>query len=118
MAEADSNFKNYNTAELAAAIAEAVFAADSYDGGSINALEVFLYRDTVSVKNSRGIDKTEIRYRAMVEAIPTWNGAEESVELYECHNFTEFDAAAITAEIDTRMREVRDRLAANNQTDI
>jgi predicted Zn-dependent protease len=112
VAEADSNFKNYKTAELAAAIAEAVFAADSYDGGSINALEVFLYRDTVSVKNSRGIDKTEIRYRAMVEAIPTWNGAEESVELYECHNFTEFDAAAITAEIDTRMREVRDRLAA------
>ena len=110
--EADSNFKNYNTAELAAAIAEAVFAADSYEDGSINALEVFLYRDTVSVKNSRGIDKTEIRYRAMVEAIPTWNGAEESVELYECHNFTEFDAAAITAEIDTRMREVRDRLVA------
>ena len=110
--EADSNFKNYNTADLAAHIAEAVFAADCYDGGSINALEVFLYRDTVSVKNSRGVDKTEVRYRAMVEAIPTWNGTEESVELYECHNFTEFDAAAITAEIDTRMREVRDRLAA------
>ena len=110
--ESDSNFKNYNTADLAASIAEAVFAADSEEGGSINALEVFLYRDTVSVKNSRGIDKTEVRYHAMVEAIPTWNGAEESVELYECHNFTEFDASAVTSEIATRMREVRDRLEA------
>ena len=115
--EADSNFKNYKTAELAASIAEAVFAADSYDGGSINALEVFLYRDTVTVKNSRGIDKTEGRYRAMVEAIPTWNGTEESVELYECYNFTEFDAATVTAEIDTRMREVRDRCVAKAPAD-
>ncbi len=110
--ESDSNFKEYGTAELAAAIAEAVFAADCEEGGSINALEVFLYRDTVSVKNSRGIDKTEIRYHAMVEAIPTWNDGEESVELYECYNFTEFDAAAVTEEIATRMGEVRDRLAA------
>ena len=110
--EADSNFKKYSTAELAASIAEAVFAADSYEDGSINALEVFLYRDTVTVKNSRGVDKTEVRYRAMVEAIPTWNGADESVELYECYNFTEFDAATVTAEIDTRMREVRDRCVA------
>ncbi len=110
--ESDSNFKNYNTAELAASIADAVFAADCEECGSINALEVFIYRDTVSVQNSRGIDKTEVRYRAMVEAIPTWNGAEESVELYECYNFTEFDAKAVTAEIATRMCEVRDRLAA------
>ena len=110
--EADSNFKEYGTAELAGAIADAVFAADCEEGGSINALEVFLYRDTVSVKNSRGIDKTEIRYHAMVEAIPTWNGGEESVELYECYNFTEFDAPTVTEEIATRMREVRDRLAA------
>ncbi|MBR4872273.1 MAG: hypothetical protein IKV00_00405 [Clostridia bacterium] len=110
--EADSNLKNYNAAELAAAVAEAVFAANTEADGSINALEVFLYRDTVTVKNSRGIDKTEIRYRAMVEAIPTWNGGEESVELYECYNFTEFDAKTVTEEIATRMREVRDRLSA------
>ncbi len=109
--ESDSNFKNYDVPTLAAAIADAVYAADSYADGSLNALEIFVYRDTVHLQNSRGIDKTEVKYRAMVEAIPTWNG-EESVELYECHNFTEFDAAAITAEIDGKMQEVRDRLAA------
>ena len=47
--DSDSNFKEYNTAELAAAVAEAVFAADCEECGSINALEVFLYCDTVSV---------------------------------------------------------------------
>ena len=110
--ESDSNFRDYPIADLSAAIAEAVFAADCEESGSINALEVFVYRDTVTVKNSRGIDKTEVRYHAMVEAIPTWNGSEESVELYECYNFTEFDGETVTAEIATRMREVRDRLAA------
>lgn len=110
--ESDSNFKEYSPAELAASVADAVFAADCEENGSINALEIFIYRDTVTVKNSRGIDKTEILYHSMVEAIPTWNSPEESVELYECHNFTEFDASAITEEIATRMHEVRDRLAA------
>jgi len=114
--ESDSNFKNYNTADLAAEVANAVFAADTEECGSINALEVFLYRDTVNVINSQGIDKTEIRYRAMVEAIPTWNSPEESVELYECYNFTEFNAEEVTAEIASRMREVRDRLAAKAPT--
>ncbi len=110
--ESDSNFKNYSSPELAALISDAAFAADSYEDGSINALEIFVYKDTVSVKNSLGIDKVETKYSAMVEAIPTWNSAEESVELYECYNFTEFDAAAVTAEIDGKMREVRDRLVA------
>jgi len=110
--ESDSNFKNYDAPELAAMITDAVFSADCYRGGSINALEIFIYKDTITVKNSRGIDKTEIGYRAMVEAIPTWNEG-ESVELYECYNFTEFDKATIIEEIDGKMREVRDRAAAS-----
>ncbi|MBQ9704422.1 MAG: hypothetical protein IJV68_07780, partial [Clostridia bacterium] len=103
--ESESNFKGYSAPELAAMVADAAFKADSYEGGSINALEIFIYKDTVTVKNSRNIDKTETQYSAMVEAIPTWNGEKESVELYECYNFTEFDAAAVTAEIDGKMRE-------------
>ena len=112
----DSNFKDYNPAELASLIADACFEADDLEGGSINALEVFVYKDTVTVKNSRGIDKTEVKYRAMAEAIPTWNG-EESVELYEQYNFTEFDRAAIREEISVKMREVRDRYVAKAPTE-
>lgn len=106
-----SNFANYKPCELASLISDACFEADCVEGGSINALEIFVYKDTVSIKNSRGIDKTQIKYRAMVEAIPTFNG-EESVELYEQYNFTEFDRALVTEEIAKKMREVRDRYEA------
>ena len=106
-----SNFANYAPHELAALISKACFEADCNENGSINALEIFVYKDTVSVENSRGIDKTQIKYRAMVEAIPTFNG-EESVELYEQYNFTEFEAALVTEEIATKMREVKDRYEA------
>ena len=110
--ESESNFKEFSPHELAAKIADAVFAADSYENGALNATEIFVYRDTVSVKNSRGIDKSEVKHHAMVEAIPTWNGSGESVELYECYSFGELDAEAIRTEIDTRMKEVRDRIDA------
>ena len=106
-----SNFAHYEPHNLASLISKACFEADNVEGGSINALEIFVYKDIVSVKNSRGIDKTQVKYRAMVEAIPTFNG-EESVELYEQYNFTEFDHALVVEEIAKKMREVRDRYEA------
>ena len=107
----NSNFANYEPHKLASLISKACFEADNVEGGSINALEIFVYKDIVSVKNSRGIDKTQVKYRAMVEAIPTFNG-EESVELYEQYNFTEFDHKLVVEEIAKKMREVKDRYDA------
>lgn len=107
--EVPSNFRDYEPKELAAKIAEAAFKADRYENGSINALEVFVYKHVKTVVNSKGVDVTEVKYDAMIEAIPTWNENGESVELYEAYRFTEFDADEITAETDEKMREVRDR---------
>ena len=106
-----SNFANYKPHELASLISKACFEADCIEGGSINALEIFVYKDIVSVTNSRGIDKTQTKYRAMVEAIPTFNG-DESVELYEQYNFTEFEHDLVVEEIAKKMREVKDRYEA------
>ena len=106
---------NMDTADMKALgrqIADAVFAADTIEGGSINACEIFLYRDTARVMNSRGIDKKQHVCRVMIEAIPTFTTEKESVELYEDHRFTAFDPAQVTAEIARRMREVRDRSLA------
>ena len=107
----NSNFVKYKPHELASLISKACFEADCTPGGSINALEIFVYRDEVSLINSRGVDKTQVKYRAMVEAIPTFNGA-ESVELYEQYNFTEFDHASVLEEISRKMKEVKDRYEA------
>ena len=97
---------------LARRIADAVFAADTVPGGSINACEIFLYRDTLRVRNSSGVDKTQRSWRVMIEAIPTFTDEKESVELYEDHRFTVFEPEKVTAEIAARMREVRDRARA------
>lgn len=107
----DSNFVNYEPHVLASLISKACFEADSVEGGSINALEIFVYKDVISVTNSCGIEKSQIKYRAMVEAIPTFNG-EESVELYEQYNFTEFDHNLVREEIAKKMHEVKDRYSA------
>lgn len=104
-----SNFSDYDPKELAALIAKAVQKADLLVSGAINALEIFVYRHETKVLNSKGVDVTEIKYDAMIEAIPTWNENGESVELYEAYRFTEFDEAEIIAEINEKMREVRDR---------
>ena len=107
-----SGFSELPLSVLAARVANAAFRADCYENGSINAMEVFLYKTRTHIVNSRGIDKTETKYHAMIEAIPTWNTAEESVELYEQYVFAEPDEAEITAEIDRKMKEVAYRSAA------
>ena len=107
-----SNFTDYEFSDLAAKIADAVYAADNLEGGSINAVEIFLYRTTVNVRNSQGVDLTETKYHAMIEAIPTWNQGKESVELYESYEFTEFHPEKIREEIARKMAEVRDRQSA------
>ncbi len=108
----ESNIYSYEPEKLGAMIADAVYAADNVEGGSINALEIFIYKDTVTVENSRGVHKTQSGARVMIEAIPTFTDEKQSVELYEDYRFTEFDAAKITAEIAEKMKEVKDRVTA------
>ena len=110
--ELPTNMQDMAPKDLGAQIAQAVFAADTVEGGSINACEIFLYRDTVRVLNSRGVDKSQVTHRVMIEAIPTFTNGQDSVELYEDYRFTEFEPAKITAEIARRMQEVRDRFQA------
>lgn len=108
----DSNFENYSLEELAKLTEEAVYKADSYKDGSINALEIFITKSIKAVKNSNGLNKSEVTYDAMIEAIPTWNGERESVELYEQYHFNEFDSDMITSEIDDKMKAVKARYEA------
>ena len=107
-----SNVWNAEPQTLGRQIADAVFAADTVPGGSINACEIFLYKDTIRVLNSRGVNKTQRKGRVMIEAIPTFTEGKESVELYEDYRFTEFDGGKVTAEISRRMAEARDRFQA------
>ena len=108
----ESNFAAYTLPELAGRIADAVFAANRVENADLNSVEVFVNRRRDTVVNSRGIHKTQVRYDAMVEAIPTYNGETESVELYQQYNFSSFCAETVQKEIAEKLREVTARAAA------
>ena len=108
----ESNFSAYTLPQLAKEIAACVFAANTVENADLNSVEVFVNRYIGTVCNSRGIHKTQVRYDAMVEAIPTYNGETESVELYQQYNFNAFDAETVKAEIAQKLQEVKARAAA------
>jgi len=112
----ESNFSSFAAEDLAARIAGAVFGANAVENASLNSVEIFINKHTEQVINSRGLNKTQVRYDAMVEAIPTYNGCDQSVELYEQYNFAAFDEALLRAEIAGKMAQVKARYEASIPT--
>ena len=108
----ESDFSSRSAGDLAAAISKVVFDANQIPSGSLNSVEVFVNKHTEQILNSRGLDKTQVRYDAMVEAIPTYNGSEQSVELYEQYNFGSLDVEALRGEISQKMEQVKARYEA------
>ena len=106
-----SNMSEYEPKELAHLIAQACFDANTEQKGSLNALEIFINKVRVHIVNGNGLDKCEQKYNCMVEAIPTWTDG-ESVELYECYNFSTFSYDDVKGEIAGKMQEVKDRYYA------
>lgn len=107
-----SNFGDYTPADLAAKIARAVFGANTIQHASLNSVEIFINKHVETVCNSRGLSKTQLRYDAMVEAIPTYNGENMSVELYEQYNFAVLDEEALRRKIGEKMAQVKARYEA------
>ena len=104
-----TNFDSWDASELAAQIANTVFAANSLDVTSLNAVEVFINRITDTVANSRGLHKTQVRWTAMVEAIPTATQDGESVELYEQLNFSALDLPTLSRQIADKLDQTKAR---------
>ena len=107
-----SNFENQDLSVLCQKIADCVFAAEKPVGSNLNSVEVFVSRIENTVTNSLGLLKKQTYYKAMVEAIPTFNGEDQSVELYQQYNFNAFDEAAIKEEIREKLLEVKARYEA------
>ena len=107
-----SNFADVNRMDLAMQVSRAVFAANTLENASLNSVEVFVNCHTETVVNSRGVDKTQTRYDAMLETIPTYTDEHQSVELYHQYNFSALDLDTIAREITCKLQEVKDRAAA------
>ena len=104
-----TNFDAWDASELAAEIANTVFAANTLEVTSLNAVEIFINRITETVSNSQGLHKTQVRWTAMVEAIPTATADGESVELYEQYNFSALDLKELTREIADKLTQAKAR---------
>ena len=104
-----TNFDSYDASELAAQIANTVFAANTLEVTSLNAVEIFINRITETVSNSCGLRKKQVRWTAMVEAIPTATENGESVELYEQVNFSALDLPTLSREIADKLSQAKAR---------
>lgn len=105
----ESNLNGREKCDIAAEIANIVRDVKVSENCAVNALEIFVTDRETHIVNSRGIDKTQRRSSAMIEAIPTYNGEKESVELYEAINVAELDADALRKEIRARLEDVMAR---------
>ena len=88
--------------EMALKVADAIFAADAYEGGYINSTEIFVTAIKNEFINSYGVHHKTSSLKITVEAIPSWIGEKEEVELYEMYRSNILDEKAITK----RMNEV------------
>ncbi len=107
-----SDLADIDPKEAAEKLADAVFSANTHDGLDINALEVFVVKNVLHVLNSRGIDKTQTKYTAHIEAIPTANGEDGSVELFESYDLASLDVVWLKDEISARLEDAKARLYA------
>jgi len=116
--EVESNFADFNVKDLANRIVSDVYSANTADNTSLNSVEIFIneYRDEII--NSKGLHKKQHSFDAMVEAIPTYNGSVQSVELYEQYNFNSYDKDALVAEITSKLNEVTARYYAEKPDSI
>lgn len=105
----DTNFTGFDASDLAATIANTVFDANTLEMTSLNAVEIFINRITETVVNSRGLHKKQVRWTAMVEAIPTATAGGESVELYEQYQFNTLDIDTLRAEIADKLTQAKAR---------
>ena len=107
--EIPSNLKGVDPVLLGQKIADTVFSASVIENGGINALEIFIYRNETRVRNGNGVDKKQVDHSVMIEAIPTFNAEQLSVELYESYTFKDLDETALVNRIKEKMKDVRAR---------
>lgn len=112
-----SNFVNYDPLELAELISDISFDESNKSESKINALEIFISKYKERIINSNGLDREVIKYGAMVEAIPTYDYNDDSVELYEQYNFNNFDENIFRKEISGKLKEVELRYNAKKFND-
>jgi len=86
----------------------------STDHSRFNALELFLTTSTLRTLNSRGVDLTKTLHQLEIEAIPSFDGEKQKVELYRHFVYPSLDWKQIRRDAATALEEVAARNAAGS----
>lgn len=98
-AELHSNFGSLPLTEVAEEVAKTIFEAGKSEGGFLSATEIFIYKTTRRVINSRGVDLSEVSYSGFVEVIPSYGEDDDEVETYNSFCFASLDKEFIRNKI-------------------
>ena len=97
---------------LAKETADAVFAAEKDSDSQLNATEVFADHDVIRFLSSNGVDHSYDAYSLFCEAIPSFDGEKEDVELYYSRYAGIKDPGEYTGDVKTALSNVRYRYDA------
>lgn len=108
------NVGDMDPVALGAEVADTILGAAQDTGAQINALEIFVNRTVIRVKNSRGLDKTQTVNTVSYEAIPTCDSAGLSTELYEYVQVADWDKKTAAQKMRSRLQDVVARSKAQH----
>lgn len=91
------NKKSFN--KIIKDVQKSIFKADKFKDGYLSATEIFLYKNIITIVNSKGVNLSYTKYYGNIETIPSWKAKEDEVELYNMIQFSSFDPKDITNQI-------------------
>ena len=94
-----TNLKNRPFNNIIKDVEKAIFRADKFKDGYLSATEIFLYKITNRIVNSKGVNLKSIKYQGNIETIPSWKKKDDEVELYNMITFSSFDSKDITKQV-------------------
>ena len=80
-------------------VQKSIFKADKFKDGYLSATEIFLYKNIITIVNSKGVNLSYTKYFGNIETIPSWKAKDDEVELYNMIEFSSFDPKDITNQI-------------------
>ncbi len=88
------------------------YQAQATQHATFNQLEAFHTTKETHLITSTGCDYTKTLHQVTVEAIPTYNGKQYSVELYKLHTYKTIDDDEMTTKAKAALRDVKHRYEA------
>ena len=97
--EINSAFKSGNVINSIGKLVKDLYEENNQFEAFINSTEFFINKKEIQIINSKGLNISYDSYQCEIELITEANGANESIEIYEVFNFSDYDQEYIKTSI-------------------